>query len=177
MVASGDILLYRKGKGIIPAILHWLIRRLDREYDQWCRENDFEIWHMEPVLHVFPDMAVTMCADMGGCHPLSVDYDYLKENCKAFRWFDKKPDPDMIEAFIFLFSGRPYDITSYFGTALALLWEKITGRFWRVVDDEYHCQELTAAFCRFMGKPLLQNNIYPTMAAMIKQLKGKEVKV
>ena len=177
MIRSGDILVYRKSGGIIPSVLTWLIRRCDSEYNQWCKDNKFEIWHMEPVMHVSPDVVVTMCAGAGGSHLVSLDNDYLKENCKAFRWFDKKPDADMIGSFIFLFSDKPYDTGSYFGTALALLWEKITGKSWRIVDEEYHCQELTAAFCRFMNKPILPNNVYPLMTKMIKQLKDREVKI
>ena len=149
----GDVLIFRR-VGILPRILGWILERIVG--------FKFYGWHTGILIQANPTMILEV--QRSGLHIQERTLE--KGTYRSYRWFDKAPRKYQIAAFFEEHANYPYDYTSYLGTTLSLLWMKLTGSSWRIYNTRFTCWEMTAAFARYMGKPLQPIYEWPLLPSM-----------
>ena len=166
----GDIVVFpRNPKDFVSGVLLWVLKRLDKKFAQWCKDEKFNPWHTAPIVAISGGKYWTLDAGRNGATLIGRTPEYLKQ-CKVYKWFDNPSDitgkwSDLV--------GSPYDRGAYFGTVFFYVIARITGKSYRVHDQELQCWELTSLVSRRGGKPLQPIYEYPLIPAIIEALEGK----
>jgi len=158
----GDILVH-KGGGFAYRVLNPLLGLFEKDWDKWG-------WHMSIASRELKDGWMIIEAVSGG---VSENFYFNRDlkDTRSYTWLIKPPTEQKIQEFRKMYIGYPYDVTAYFGVTVAYIWQRITGKSWRVIDCEHMCWENAAAFCRFMGKELQPISEYPILPRLLRKLK------
>jgi len=155
----GDILVF-KGEGLLYEILSRLLKLFEWQWDRWG-------WHTAFVVYggqMCESKAQGICLSPIKCDP---------QNVRVYRWFDKPPNPQKVNAYLTSHLGKRYDVAIYFFTMLQYLirhfWNR---RIPRLLDDRYTCWENVSQFCDFMGKPLQSEYDCPLLPDMLRNLEA-----
>lgn len=154
----GDRVIF-KGEGLLFQVLSRIIKLMNPRWDRWG-------WHMATLVEKDEQGWWMMEATGSGVGKVRLPDDRAY---RLYHWHEKPLRKRKVERFLKDRENQPYDADAYIGTVLATIWQKITGRRWRVHDDQYHCWELSDEFDRFMGKPWTSLQEYPLITTFIKK--------
>ena len=158
----GDILVFKKGNSLVTRLLSWLLQKFEPDYDGWGWHTAMVVMFRNPIDPVY---YIVHSVDKGvSIAPL----DDVPGEYRVYRWFTDTPTDKEVWLAANSLIGKPYDIDAYFGTIVAYIWHKLTGKSWRVIDDEFHCWELTFWLCRLLGEPIQPMNKYPILSELLK---------
>ena len=157
-----------KGGGFIFKFLSGWIGFEDKEW----KERDWKPWHLAIVSERLADGLSILEAVEPKTREWSYTYEQLG-NCRAYRYLDKPPTPQKVQAFKNKYLGLPYDKGAYVGIIFteSRFFNWLFGR-WRLWDKEYMCWELFCAFYRFCGEPMFELSEYPRIDRIMKELEA-----
>ncbi len=162
-IQVGNIIAFKRNpKDPVSFVLGWLLWLLDRDWDR-------KHWHLAPVIKVSLAGVWVLDAQRGGAKENLYSFDYIAQYCDVFQWLDKPPLE--VKAFIKVYKGMPYDFGAYFGTIFFEIIRRVTGRWYRVHDQEVHCWELTCLAMRYWGKPMVDLWEYPLISTIVRNLR------
>jgi len=164
----GDPIL-DKGKGPIFIILSFILGLFDKNW----RQRKWKPWHMKTAIRKVKDGWFVIEALAGGVQGNLYTLEELTANSRAYRWCDE-PSRAQIKAFKEKYVGYPYDVTAYFGTVFGYLFQKITGKSFRIIDQEHTCWENGCAAQRMFGNELQPNEEYPVISEIVNRLEASK---
>lgn len=176
-VKKGDILLFQRNKkDKVSWFLNGLLKLFEPSYRKLLKQYPFAVWHAAPVIATTSNSVTVMEAQGSGNDTKTFPTVYIKNHCLIFRPVEDAIPQQRIEGYIANYRNTSYDFGAYFGTVVAYLMAKYLKIKWRIVDNQYHCWEITSAFARsVLHKPMQPNYEYPIISKMLAFLSEYEV--
>lgn len=166
MIKRGYIVEFKRG-GFVSKFLGSILKLFERDWDGWgwhlgiAWGDDFNGWYVLEALS-------------GGVEMNYYSDEYLRENTRVWKWFDKPPLKKKMGKFLLDHINENYDVGVYFWTlAQYLIRHYFNRRIPRLLDNRWTCWELAFWFCREMGKPIQSIYDCPLISDAIRVFKNE----